>query len=93
MRGIYIGRFRDKTMIEGQVEMRFPIYWIFGGVVFTCLGEVAPGFQDYTMNGVKWTYGGGIRMNVNSATRTNIRFDVGVFQNQALFFFTFSEAF
>jgi len=93
MRGIYIGRFRDKTMIEGQVEFRFPIYWIFGGVVFTGLGEVAPDFGTYTWDGIKWTYGAGIRMNVNKATRTNIRFDVGFFQNQPLFFFTFSEAF
>ena len=93
MRGIYIGRFRDKTMIEGQVEARFPIYWIFGGVIFTGLGEVAPTLKAYTLNGIKWTYGAGIRMSVNQATRTNIRFDVGFFQHKPLFFFTFAEAF
>ena len=93
MRGIYIGRFRDKTMIEGQVELRFPIYWIFGGVLFTGLGEVAPTIKAYTWQGIRWTYGAGIRMNVNKATRTNIRFDVGFFEHTPLFFFTFSEAF
>ena len=93
MRGIYIGRFRDKSMIEGQIEARFPIFWIFSGVVFTGLGEVAPSYKAYTWEGMKWTYGAGLRMNVNKATRTNIRFDIGFFQHQPLFFFTFSEAF
>ncbi len=93
MRGIYIGRFRDKTMIEGQVEARFPIYWIFGGTVFTSLGEVAPQLSSYTLQGIKWTYGFGLRLSVNEATRTNIRFDIGFFETRPLFFFTFSEAF
>ena len=93
MRGIYIGRFRDKSMIEGQIEARFPIFWIFGGVIFTGLGEVAPTLKAYTWQGIKWTYGAGLRMNVNKATRTNIRFDIGFFQHKPLFFFTFSEAF
>ena len=93
MRGIYIGRFRDKTMIEGQVELRIPIYWIFSGTVFSGLGEVAPALGDFTWQGVKWTYGFGLRLSVNEATRTNIRFDVGFFEHSPLFFFTFSEAF
>ena len=93
MRGIYIGRFRDKNMIEGQIEARFPIFWIFGGVIFTGLGEVAPTIKAYTWQGIKWTYGAGLRMNVNKATRTNIRFDIGFFEHHPLFFFTFSEAF
>ena len=93
MRGIYIGRFRDKSMIESQIEARFPIFWIFSGVIFTGLGEVAPSYKAYTWEGIKWTYGAGLRMNVNKATRTNIRFDIGFFQHQPLFFFTFSEAF
>lgn len=93
MRGIYVGRFRDKTMVEGQVELRFPIFWIFSGVVFTGLGEVSPNLKSYTLSGIKWTYGAGLRMNVNKATRTNIRFDIGFFEAKPLFFFTFSEAF
>ena len=93
MRGIYKGRFRDETMIDGQVELRFPIFWIFGGVVFTGLGEVGPTFKSYTWNGIKWTYGGGLRINVHKETRTNIRFDVGFFQGKPLYFFTFAEAF
>ncbi len=93
MRGIYIGRFRDKTMIEGQVELRFPIYWIFSGTIFSGLGEVSPDLGAYTWRGIKWTYGAGLRLSVNEATRSNVRFDVGFFEHKPLFFFTFSEAF
>jgi hypothetical protein len=80
-------------MIEGQIEARFPIFLIFGGGIFTGLGEVAPTIKAYTWQGIKWTYGAGLRMNVNKATRTNIRFDIGFFEHHPLFFFTFSEAF
>ncbi len=93
MRGIYIGMFRDHTMIESQVELRFPIYWIFSGVFFTGLGEVGPTLKSYTWDGIKWTYGAGLRLSVNEATRTNIRFDIGFYKVKPLFFFTFSEAF
>lgn len=93
MRGIYDGRFRDHTMITTQVELRLPLFWIFGGTVFTGLGEVAPDYGAYTWNGIKWTYGAGLRLMVNEATRTNLRFDVGFFEKHPLFFFTFSEAF
>jgi outer membrane protein assembly factor BamA len=93
MRGIYTGRFRDKTMIEGQVELRFPVYWIIGATVFAGLGEVAPTFGDYTWGGIKVAYGAGLRINVHEATRTNVRFDVGFFDKKPLFFFMFLEAF
>jgi len=46
MRGIYYGRFRDKTIIEAQLELRFPIVWLIGGTVFTGLGEVAPNLNS-----------------------------------------------
>ncbi len=93
MRGIYIGRFRDKTMVEGQVELRVPVFWVFGATVFTGLGEVTPTLGELTLQGIKWTYGAGIRINVNEATRSNIRFDIGFFEHKPLYFFTFSEAF
>lgn len=93
MRGIYIGRFRDKTMIEGQVEFRIPIYWIFSGTIFSGLGEVASDLGTYTWQGIKLTYGAGLRVSVNQATRSNVRFDVGFFEGAPLFFFNFTEAF
>ncbi len=93
MRGVYIGRFRDKTKIEAQLEMRFPIVWILGGTVFTGLGQVGPDYQSYSLKGTKWSYGAGLRLMVDQSTRTNMRFDLGFFEGSPQFFFTFSEAF
>ena len=93
MRGIYIGRFRDMTKIETQLELRFPIVWLIGGTVFTGFGEVAPEISKYSLQGIKWTYGLGLRMSVSEATRTNMRFDLGFYDGRSQFFFTFSEAF
>ena len=93
MRGIYYGRFRDKTIMETQLELRFPIVWLIGGTVFTGLGHVAPDISKYSLQGIKWTYGVGLRMMVSQATRTNMRFDLGFYDGRSQFFFTFSEAF
>ncbi len=93
MRGIYLGRYRDHTIIDGQLELRFPLVWILGGVVFGGLGEVAPDYGKYTFNGIHWAAGGGLRLMVDSNSRTNLRFDVGFSKDRMLFFFTFLEAF
>ncbi len=93
MRGIYLGRYRDHTLIDCQVELRFPIVWIFGGTVFGGLGEVAPDYGAYTFDGIHWSAGAGLRLMVDSNSRTNLRFDVGFSKDRMLFFFTFLEAF
>ncbi len=93
MRGIYLGRYRDHTLIDGQLELRFPIAWIIGGTLFGGLGEVAPDYGKYTFNGIHWSAGAGLRLMVDSRNRTNLRFDVGLSKVRMLFFFTFLEAF
>ena len=93
MRGIYLGRYRDHTLIDGQLELRFPIAWIIGGTLFGGLGEVAPDYGKYTFNGIHWSAGAGLRLMVDSRNRTNLRFDVGLSKDRMLFFFTFLEAF
>jgi len=93
MRGIYLGRYRDHTLIDGQLELRFPIAWIIGGTLFGGLGEVAPDYGKYTFDGIHWSAGAGLRLMVDSRNRTNLRFDVGLSKDTMLFFFTFLEAF
>ena len=93
MRGIYLGRYRDHTLIDGQLELRFPIAWIIGGTLFGGLGEVAPDYGKYTFNGIHWSGGAGLRLMVDSKNKTNLRFDVGFSKDRMLFFFTFLEAF
>jgi len=93
MRGIYLGRYRDKLMTVVQTEIRFPIYWIMSGVAFAGLGEVAPSFNSYSSHGIKWSAGAGLRLMVDSVHKANIRFDYGISKDQSFFFFGFGEAF
>ena len=93
MRGIYLGRYRDKLMTVVQSEFRFPIYWIFSGVAFAGLGEVAPALDGYSFSGIKWSAGAGLRLMVDPVHKANIRFDYGISRDQNFFFFGFGEAF
>jgi outer membrane protein assembly factor BamA len=93
MRGVYLGRYRDKLMTIVQTEIRFPIYWILSAVAFGGLGEVAPDFNGYTLNGIHWSAGAGLRLMVDSQHKANIRFDYGISKDQHFFFFGFGEAF
>jgi hypothetical protein len=93
MRGIYLGRYRDKLMTIVQAEIRFPVYWIISAVAFGGVGEVAPDFNGYTLNGIHWSAGAGLRLMVDSQHKANIRFDYGISKDQHFFFFGFGEAF
>ena len=93
MRGIYLGRFRDKTLVDTQVELRFPIFWIIGGVVFGGLGQVSPALNQLNLNSFHYTYGLGLRLKVDSAHDVNMRFDLGFSKDQTIFIMQFSEAF
>ena len=93
MRGIYLGRYRDKLMTIAQAEIRFPIYWIVSAVAFGGIGEVAPAISGYKMDGIHWSAGAGLRLMVDSQHKANIRFDYGISSDQHFFFFGFGEAF
>jgi hypothetical protein len=93
MRGIYYGRYRDNVLVDSQVELRFPIYWIIGGVVFGGLGQVAPTYDQLSFNSLHYTYGIGLRLKVDSEHNVNMRFDFGFSSDQAIFIMNFSEAF
>ena len=93
MRGIYLGRYRDKLMTIAQAEIRFPIYWIVSAVAFGGIGEVAPAFKGYKIDGIHWSAGAGLRLMVDSVHKANIRFDYGISADQRFFFFGFGEAF
>ena len=93
MRGLYYGRYRDNVAVDGQVELRFPIFWIFGGVVFGGLGQVAPTYDQLAINSLHYTYGFGLRLKVDSEHNVNMRFDFGFSRDQKIFMMNFSEAF
>ena len=93
MRGIYYGRYRDNVLIDSQVELRFPIFWIIGGVVFGGYGQVAPTYNQLAIDALHYTYGFGLRLKVDSEHDVNMRFDFGFSNDQKIFMMNFSEAF
>lgn len=101
MRGYYEGRYRDKRMVETQVELRQRIYRRHGVVGWFGLGNIW-GRQHFRWDRTLYSFGVGYRFEFKS--RMNIRLDYGwgVFGNSNLpwdrkrssaFLFTASEAF
>ena len=57
MRGLFDGRFRDKTMAAVQAEYRFPIWKFLGGALFAGVGEVAERPADLSLADLQFTGG------------------------------------
>ena len=94
MRGYYAGRYRDRHMLAGQVEWRFPIWWRFIGAGFFGLGDVAYYVRDFNLTDLKYSWGGGLRFTLDAKERINVRFDVAFGNNGSRgFYFQISEAF
>jgi hypothetical protein len=75
MRGVYLGRFRDRHELVAQVDYRGHLKGRLGYVVFGSAGNVfgSPGTDPF--DEVKVTYGAGLRFDVNPADPLNIRMD------------------
>ncbi len=88
MRGYYSGRFRDQDMMVVQTEYRLPVAGRFGLAFFASLGSVANKLSDYSIQGFKYSYGGGVRFALNKTERLNLRIDYGIGKgkNNGLYF-------
>ncbi|MHB8835508.1 MAG: BamA/TamA family outer membrane protein [Candidatus Methylomirabilia bacterium] len=84
MRGLFDGRFRDRTMAAAQLEYRFPIWKLLGGAVFAGLGEVADRPADLSLADLQFTGGAGLRVTLDPKERINLRIDLG-FSNYGTF--------
>ncbi len=75
MRGVYLGRFRDRHSVVFQTDYRGHLKGRVGYVVFGSAGNVfgVPGSR--VLEDMKYTYGAGLRFNVNPADPLNIRVD------------------
>jgi hypothetical protein len=94
MRGYYEGAYRDKVLLDGQVEYRLPVWNIFGVVGWIGTGRVAPAYDKLSFDGWKLSYGGGIRIRVDTKHNTNLRIDFGYGPNGiSAAYFNFAEAF
>ncbi|MDX1653427.1 MAG: BamA/TamA family outer membrane protein [Brumimicrobium sp.] len=93
LRGYAENRFRDHHFAGFQVEYRFPVWWRFGMVVFSGLGDVFRYPSDLQLNTLKYSFGAGIRFSVNPKERLNVRFDYGFGRNNNAFYIMLTEAF
>lgn len=93
MRGYYEGRYRDEDLLTAQAEYRMPLFWRLGLVGFAGAGEVSPTLNRFTVDGIRYAYGGGLRASINQMERMNIRVDVGRSPGFTGVYVTLGEAF
>lgn len=94
MRGYYKGALRDNVLVDAQLEYRMPVWNIFGIVGWIGTGRVAPDYGSLSLDGLWLSYGGGLRIKVDSAHNTNLRFDFGFGPGGINgFYINFAEAF
>ncbi len=74
-RGIYLGRFRDRHEVVGQVDYRGHLRGRVGYVVLGSAGSVFGSSGASLGDRVVFTYGAGLRFNVNPADPLNLRVD------------------
>jgi outer membrane protein assembly factor BamA len=90
MRGYIRGRYRDEQMMMGQVEYRLPVFQRYGMVFWGAVGSVAPKVSELT-DTLLTAYGTGFRFRIKD--NINLRFDVGVGENETNFYLNVNEVF
>ncbi len=94
MRGYFMGRYRERFMIAGQAEYRFPIWWRFMGAAFVGAGDVFYNAKDFTRQKLKVSGGLGLRLTLDAKERFNLRFDAAFGRiNARGFYLSLTEAF
>jgi len=97
MRGYYPGRYRDKTLITSQAELRYRIHPRIGFAAFLGAGSVYNRKIDFSS--LKPSYGGGLRYFFDLEHNSSIRIDYGVGEKrpgeprQTAFYLSLGEAF
>lgn len=69
-------RFRDRTLVAGQVEYRYVVNPFMHGAVFVDAAQAAPRLADVTWADVRWSAGVGLRLGVRggAALRLDLAF-------------------
>jgi outer membrane protein assembly factor BamA len=93
VRGYYDGQYRDKDGIALQAEYRFPVWWRFGLVGFAGIAQVSPTVANMALNRFWFAGGIGVRIELNTEDRINLRIDFGLGNNSSGTYITVTEAF
>lgn len=91
MRGYYKGHYRDRSLIETQVELRQKIRGRHGMAAWVGAGNVFPDFSNFNWSHTLPTYGLGYRWEFKK--RVAVRLDYGIGKGQTGFIFNINEAF
>ncbi len=97
MRGYYPGRYRDKTLLTSQTELRYRIHPRIGFAAFMGAGTVYNKKIDFSS--FKPSFGGGLRYFFDLEHNSSIRIDYGMGEKrpgeprQSAFYLSLGEAF
>lgn len=91
MRGYYAGQYRDKKLIQSQIELRQRVYRRHGVVLWGGAGNTFPKFSGFEWDQTLPTFGIGYRWEFKN--RVNVRLDYGIGKGQTSFYFNINEAF
>ncbi len=96
MRGYYLGRYRDKHLIAGQLEYRwlpFKFSKRFGATAFASFGEVFSDTSPFDASRILPTAGFGLRLLMFPQKDVFTRLDVAFTQEGPGFYFRIGESF
>ena len=90
-RGYFYGQYRDRNVVETQLELRQRLIWRFGLVVWGGAINIFHDFKNYHWSHTMPTYGFGIRWEFKP--RVNVRVDWGFTRTGNSIVFNIGEAF
>jgi Omp85 superfamily domain len=93
LRAYVYGRWRDRTLLRGQVEWRQHLFWRFGGVAFAAAGVVGPDPGALPQEPIRSTSGLGLRFKLSSKEDANFSADYARASHASEITFRFAEAF
>jgi hypothetical protein len=73
MRGYYTGRYRDRNLLAGQLELKYRVIPRIGAVAFGGLGSVHG--NRFALGDLKPSYGGGLRYFFDPSRGLSLRMD------------------
>jgi len=91
MRGYYEGRYRDKNIIEAQLELRQHVWHRNGAVCWIGVANVFPKWSSLQRR--KTLFNAGIGYRWEFKENVNVRLDLGFTRNGSGFLFNINEAF
>ncbi|WP_436515622.1 BamA/TamA family outer membrane protein [Ekhidna sp. To15] len=96
MRGYYLGRYRDQTLLATQTEYRFlpfPFSKRWGAAAFVGFGTVSDGVANLDLSKLKVAGGTGVRFLIFKSKDIFTRFDIAFSEDGLGYYFFIGEAF